>query len=121
MEDNDKFKQSDLLYDYIKFHLGLYISTPPVLAILATALNVTNELVFQYSMVGLIIIFFIAGVHASWFIADHINIKWNDSSKWLKFGCSASSFKRRIIHHYFYWAGLIIGLGGLIYAWINKF
>ena len=36
MDDEQlKVKHSDVTYDYIKFHLGLYIATPPVIAIVA--------------------------------------------------------------------------------------
>jgi hypothetical protein len=102
-----------LLYDYIKYHLGLYIATPPVLAVVARALNVTDTPSFQHGMVGLVVIYFIAGIHASWTVASRINSKWENADVWLSFGSAAHSGLRRFIHHYLYWLGLGLGLLGM--------
>ena len=112
-ETATKLKHADLLYDYIKFHLGLYIATPPVLAIVATALGVATSPSFQHGMIGLVVIYFIAGVHASWTVASRINSRWKTSAMWLEFGSAAHSLPRRILHHYLYWAGLLLGLLGI--------
>jgi hypothetical protein len=109
-------KHSDLLYDYIKFHLGLYIATPPVLAIIGTALGVSANRYFQMGMIGLIAVYFVAGVHASRSIANVINTSWTDDRGWAKFGNSAASPLRRFMHHYLYWIGLILGLLGIAYS-----
>ena len=102
-------KHSDLLYDYIKFHLGLYIATPPVLAIVALALEVQSHPTFQKGMIGLLLAYFVAGTHASWTIARHINTNWEADSNWIEFGKKAESRVRRSIHHHLYWLGLIVG------------
>ena len=109
-------KHSDLLYDYIKFHLGLYIATPPVLAIVATALGVSASPYFRRGMIGLIAVYFVAGVHASLTIANHINVSWKDDHYWSQFAKTADSPLRRFMHHYLYWIGLILGLGGIACA-----
>src|SRR4051794_18797785 len=77
-ERASNLKHSDLLYDYIKFHLGLYIATPPVLAIVGTALGVSGNRYFQIGMIGLIAVYFVAGVHASLSLANVINVSWQD-------------------------------------------
>ncbi|TQV86706.1 hypothetical protein [Aliikangiella coralliicola] len=112
-------KHADLLYDYIKFHLGLYISTPPVLAIIATALHVEEIEIFQLSMVALIIVYFIAGVHASRMITDYINVDWKGENKWAAFSLRANCRVRRFFQHYLYWVGLLIGLAGILFAKIQ--
>ena len=120
MNDNERaLRHSDLLYDYIKFHLGLYLATPPLLAIVATALGVETNTAFQKGMVALVVMYFVAGAQASWTIAKHINTDWAGDSTWIAFGEKAKSRVRRCIHHYLYWLGLIFGLGGMGYAWIK--
>jgi hypothetical protein len=120
MTPNERdLKHSDVLYDYIKFHLGLYIATPPVLAIVATALGVANTAVFQKGMIALAAIYFLAGVHASWTIATYVNVGWETDQNWSDFGRQAGSSLRRLIHHYLYWIGLIFGLGSLFWAWLR--
>ena len=111
-----KLKHSDLLYDYIKFHLNLYIATPPVLAIVALALGVTAHRYFQGAMVCLVAVYFIAGVSAALTLADHINVDWSDEKKWAELGMKASAPLRRFLHHYLYWAGLSVALGGMLEA-----
>ena len=111
-------KHSDLLYDYIKFHLGLYVATPPLLAIVATALGVETTPAFQKGMVALLVMYLVAGAHASWTIARHINTNWSGDTTWIRFGQTAQSFARRSIHHYLYWVGLVFGLCGMGYPWI---
>ena len=108
-----KLKHSDLLYDYIKFHLGLYLATPPAISIVSVALKLDQDPLFQSGMIGMIAIYFIVGSHASWFIAKHINTIWLNDGLWEEFGESASCFIRRSIHHYSYWAGLALVLLGL--------
>jgi hypothetical protein len=117
-EDERNLKHSDLLYDYIKFHFGLYVATPAVLVIVATALGIEKNPYFQKGMIGLIAVFFLAGVHASWTIATYINVNWKTDQNWAEFGKKAGSCARRFMHHYLYWIGLIFGLGGIVCAWL---
>jgi hypothetical protein len=119
MDENERnLKHSDLLYDYIKFHLGLYIATPAVLAIVANALGIAIDPYFQKGMIGLIAVYFLAGVHASWTIGTRINVNWETDQNWAEFGKKAGSRVRRFMHHYLYWIGLILGLGGIVSAWL---
>jgi hypothetical protein len=112
-ESAHKLKHADLLYDYIKFHLGLYIATPPLLAVVASGLGVADKASFRHGMLCLVAICFIAGVHASWTVASRINTKWESADLWLNFGNSAGSWPRRLVHHYLYWLGLLLGLLGM--------
>lgn len=114
MEDvAQKIKHADLLYDYIKFHLGLYIATPPVLAVVATGLGVQNSPSFRHGMIALVAIYFLAGIHASWTVASHVNARWTSVADWAEFSAVAHSLRRRILHHYLYWLGLTVGLLGM--------
>ena len=116
MNDDHRLLHSQLLYDYIKFHLGLYLATPPVLAIVATALGVDESPIFRWSMALLVGIYFLAGVSASRLVAAQINVKWSDDCKWRSFGEHAHRVPRRVIQHYFYWIGLIAALLGMAAA-----
>jgi hypothetical protein len=112
-----KLKHADLLYDYIKFHLGLYLATPGVLAVVAHQLGVENQDSFRHGMLCLVAIFFVAGISASWTVASRINTKWENADVWLNFGNVAGSWRRRLIHHYLYWLGLSLGLAGT-FGWL---
>lgn len=111
-------KHSDLLYDYIKFHLELYVATPPVLAIVATGLGVNDDKWFQRGMILMLVVYFIAAAHACRTIAGRINIRWESEADWAKFGEQAHSRGRRIMHHHLYWAGLVACLGPILIAWL---
>jgi len=114
MDDTaQRVKHADLLYDYIKFHLGLYIATPPVLAVVATGLGVEKSPSFRHGMIGLVVIFFIAGIYASWIIASRVNASWTSVEDWAKFSAVAHSCWRRFFNHYLYWIGLSLGLVGM--------
>jgi hypothetical protein len=108
------WKHSELLYDYIKFHLGLYIATPPVIAILAEAMDVKPTVSFQIGMTGMILAYLLAGAHASWFVAKHINRKWKTENDWISLANAAPTCWRRFVHHYLYWLGLAFGLAGMV-------
>ena len=41
MTDN-ALEQMKLVYDYIKFHIGLYLATPPVFVIVADSFGVSK-------------------------------------------------------------------------------
>jgi hypothetical protein len=112
-----KLKHSDVLYDYIKFHLGLYLATPPVLAIVALALEVSKHAYFQKGMVCLVGFYFVAGTSAALTLASHVNVDWASETKWVELGAKASSGWRRFLHHYLYWAGLLAAVGGMVAAW----
>ncbi len=52
LEASDKREQLKLIYDYIKFHMGLYLSTPPLFALFANALSMQTSKCF---LVGLLV------------------------------------------------------------------
>jgi hypothetical protein len=104
--------QLKLVYDYIKFHIGLYLSTPAVLGLIAKSFDVEKVPSFQHGLILMILAYLVAGAHAAWFMGTHVNRRWEDDYLG-KFESSAYSLTRRLIHHWLYWLGLIIGLGGL--------
>ncbi|KDM93501.1 hypothetical protein EA58_01170 [Photobacterium galatheae] len=109
-------KKSDLLYDYIKFHLGLYLATPPIMSVVATCLSLEKQASFKLGLLIMIVIYLFSGAHASWFIASHINVKWTADKNWISFGKSADNLFRRTMHHYLYWLGLIAALTSIVVA-----
>ncbi len=118
VKDEDRTQQLQLIYDYIKFHIGLYIATPPVLLILAQGLGVEDSLLFKAGMFDMVILYLFSGIHAGWFMGVHINRRW--MSDFLEeFEQCAFSPVRRFLHHWFYWAGLIVGLTGLLLSLVS--
>jgi len=115
----DRLEQLRMIYDYIKFHIGLYVGTPPVLIILAQSLGVEKDRLFVYGMVDMVLLYLFAGGHAAWFMGTHINRRW--SSDYLdEFEEAAFKPMRAFWHHWMYWAGLIVGLLGLALAWFTR-
>jgi len=117
--DDQRLVQFKLVYDYIKFHIGLYLATPTLLAIVAKALDVEAEAAFRYGFYGMIAIYALAGVHATWFMSTYVNMPWQDDFLTVLEG-GAFAPSRRIIHHALYWAGLVAGLAGLFAADLLK-
>jgi len=108
----DQLEQFKLIYDYIKFHIGLYLATPPVIAIMAEPFDVQRSVCFKIGMGAMILIYFVSGIDAGLFMGRHINSPWEDG--FLKeFNNEAFSGRRRFMHHYLYWIGLVAGLLGL--------
>ena len=118
MDDQEqlmKFEQFKLVYDYIKFHMGLYLVTPPVLALLAEAFGVKDSSWFRWSLVASIVVYFISGVDAGIWMGKNINARW--SPDFLeKIDKTMFTERRQFMHHTLYWVGLIIGLTGLFVA-----
>lgn len=108
-------EQFKLIYDYIKFHIGLYLGTPAVVGLLGRSFSVDTEPAFRWGLGIMISIFFVAGSHAAWFMGVHVNEPWNEGFL-ARFEDAAFSLKRRLLHHWMYWAGLVAGLGGLVTA-----
>jgi hypothetical protein len=109
------FEQMKLVYDYIKFHLGLYLATPPVFAIIAESFRVTELILFQIGLVGMIVIYVLSGAHAGLFMGRFINTQWTTGTL-EEFNRVAYTRSRRLWHHTLYWVGLAIGLLFLIAA-----
>ena len=61
--DLDQFK---LIYDYIKFHIGLYLGTPAVMVIVAEPFSLKDAFLFRRGLIIMIFIFSISAGHAAW-------------------------------------------------------
>lgn len=115
----DKMEQFKLIYDYIKFHLGMYLATPPVIAIIAESFAAKDKHFFQIGLGLMIFIYLISGAHAGLFMSRYINDPWTTDI--LKdFESGAFSPTRRNMHHTLYWLGLALSLIGLILAILFK-
>ena len=66
-------------------------------------------------MVGMYVL---AGMHAAGFMGNHVNRQWRKDYL-EEFENRAFKLRRRFIHHWFYWAGLAVGLTGLIIAFFD--
>jgi len=106
---NDSFEQMKLVYDYIKFHLGLYLATPPVFVIVAESFEVKTLVLFQIGLVSMIVIYGLSGAHAGFFMGKFINAQWTDTTL-KQFNAVAYTARRRNWHHTSYWVGLAIGV-----------
>ena len=101
-----------LMWDYIKFHLGLYLATPPAFVFVANAFKVTDAPAFFWSWCAMTACCFVSGVLASWFMADRINRRWDANYKF-DWENDAIDWKRRLAQHHLYWLALVIGFVGL--------
>ena len=108
-------EQLKLIYDYIKFHIALYLATPSAMGVLGNSFEVLGNPCFRYGLGLMISVYVVSGIHAAWFIGTHINERW-DTGYLEKFEAEAFRPSRRIMHHGLYWLGLAFGLGGLAAA-----
>lgn len=116
-DNSVRLEQLKMIYDYIKFHIGLYIGTPPVLVILAQGLGVERKPPFVAGIFDMVFLYLIAGMQAGWFMGNHVNRRW--SSDFLnEFEASAFEPRRSFWHHWIYWSGLIVGLSGI---WLSLY
>ena len=113
-----ELEQLKLVIDYVKFHMGLYLVTPSVLVLIATGLQVTNSNWWVGSLLLMILIYVVSGVHAGLFMGRFINHEWKGSSRLKELKEEAYSLRRRGFHHWLYWAGLVVGLLGLVGAYV---
>ena len=116
---HEPFEQMALVYDYIKFHIGLYLATPPVFVIVAESFDVKQRFWFQIGLVLMIIIYVVSGGHAGLFMGRFINSKWTPATLAV-FNNQAYTNTRRIMHHTLYWIGLAFGLAGLLAAVLTR-
>ena len=113
--DERELEQLKLISEYIKFHLGMYLATPPVLMIVAQGLKVENSRWWIGGLCTMILIYLVSGISAAWFMGTHINTRWSDD-RLTEFARAAYSVRRRVMHHWLYWIGLIVALTGLFIA-----
>lgn len=111
--------QLKLVYDYIKFHIGLYLSTPAVIGIIGKALNVDNEPIFRLGMLAMIAIFLVVGIHAAGFVGRHVLERWDHGSL-ARFDAEAYTKKRIALHHVMYFVGLFTGVIGVAVSVVLK-
>jgi MFS family permease len=109
-----RLEQFKLVYDYIKFHIGLYLATPPVFAIVAESFSLKEQQWFRLGLVIMIAIYLVSGVSAGLFMGKYVNKRWGEV---LNFD-AAYTRNRRFMHHTLYWVGLVVGLLGLIAAYL---
>ena len=114
------FEQMKLVYDYIKFHLGLYLATPPVFAIIVEAFGVKEIILFQIGLVGMIVIYVLSGANAGLFMGRFINTQWTTGTL-EEFNKVAYTRSRRRWHHTLYWVGVAIGVLFLSAAIAGKY
>lgn len=107
--------QLKLISEYIKFHIGLYLATPPVLMVVAQGLKVEDNMWWIAGVCAMILIYIVSGISAAWFMGKYINSRWNEALL-SAFADEAYSVKRRLLHHWLYWLGLLVGLSGLFIA-----
>lgn len=119
IDDSVRRDQLKLVYDYIKFHIALYLATPTALALIADAFDVKRSFYFAWGLIIAAIIFLGSGVDAAKFIGRHILRPWqNDYLQ--KFESDGFSNRRISIHHKLYWLGLAIGVVGFAIAILTR-
>lgn len=105
--------QLKLIYDYVKFHIQLYVATPAVLVLVADGFGVKGEPIFFAFLVAALTCFLCAGISAGRFMGTHVNSRW--TVKYLEsFSDVAFLMRRRHMHHSTYWAGLFLGALGIM-------
>ena len=114
---DDELEQLRQVCEYVKFHIGLYLATPPVIILLADGLGITKTSPWFVGIIGvMILIYMVSGISAGWFMGTYINQPLDDEDR-RKFYNEAYSLRRRILHHWLYWLGLAIGISGLLAGW----
>jgi hypothetical protein len=101
-----------LMWDYIKFHLGLYLATPPAFVFVANAFKVAETPAFFRSWCIMTGCCFVSGVCTSWFMANRINRRWDENYPF-DWEDDATNCCRRLVQHHLYWLALVIGFAGL--------
>jgi hypothetical protein len=94
----DQFK---IIYDYVKFHIGLYLSTPAVMALVGNALSISNHRAFKSSLLISILVFLVSGLHAGWFMGRYINSPGTPDFPSGHMWDYLFTFRRRLFHHVF--------------------
>ena len=115
----DRLEQFKLVYDYIKFHIGLYLATPPIFAVIAESFSVKDYRMFQLGLFLMIGVYLISGISAGLFMGRYVNSPWQE--RFLS-NLEKNTFapSRRLMHHTLYWVGLALGLGGLTAALVEN-
>ena len=115
--ESERREQMKVVYDHIKFDIGLYIGTPAALAVVADGLQVKHSGVFATGLIVCIAVFLFAGLNAMQFMTKHFLGRW-DEGYLERFEAEAFSGRRMFLHHQMYWVGVSCGLIGLIAAFL---
>ena len=107
--------QLKLISEYVKFHIGLYLATPPLFMVVAQGLGVDGSTWWRGCLFVMMLIYLASGISAGWFMGEYINSKWDDG-RLAAFAEKAYSPWRRLMHHWLYWIGLFVCLFGLLMA-----
>jgi hypothetical protein len=114
-----ELEQLKLVCEYIKFHIGLYLATPPVIVLLAQGFKVNDSRWFIGFSALMISAYLVSGISAGWFMGEYVNRPWDDD-RLRAFSAEAYSRRRRILHHWLYWVGLGLGFIGIIAGGIDN-
>jgi hypothetical protein len=117
--DAAKFEQFKLIYDYIKFHIGLYLATPPIFSIVAESFSVKDRPGFQVGLAAMIVVYLISGIHAGLFMGRYVNAPWTHEFLTQVKEELYSDFRRNM-HHTLYWIGLGCGFLGLMVSIVSQ-
>ncbi len=109
--------QMNIVYDHIKFDIGLYIGTPAALAVVADGLQIKQSAIFAAGLILCIAVFLFAGLNAMQFITKHYLGRWSEGYL-ERFEAEAFRGRRMFLHHQMYWVGVSIGLLGLTAAYL---
>jgi hypothetical protein len=113
----ERREQMRIVYDHIKFDIGLYIGTPAALAVVADGLQVKQSPIFASGLILCIAVFLFAGLNAMHFMTKHFLGRWNEGYL-ERFEAEAFSGRRMFLHHQMYWVGVTCGLTGLTAAFL---
>lgn len=113
----ERREQMKIVYDHIKFDIGLYIGTPAALAVVADGLQVKQSVIFASGLILCIAVFLFAGLNAMQFMTKHFLGRWYPGYL-ERFEAEAFSSKRMFLHHQMYWVGISFGLTGLTAAFL---
>jgi MFS family permease len=120
---DNKIEQLKQIYDYAKFHIGLYATVST--ALIAIMSFVSNEAKARYRnyFIAVLICFLMAGIGGG-LVASHIAYTdWSSPAASDMFaGFTTGTFENwhwsgykmaSVVEHYFFWLGIIIGVIGL--------
>lgn len=113
----ERREQMRIVYDHIKFDIGLYIGTPAALAVVADGLQVKQSAIFASGLILCIAVFLLAGLNAMHFMTKHFLGRWREGYL-EQFEAEAFSDRRMFMHHQMYWVGVSFGLTGLTAAFL---